>query len=88
MDLSEQLIEMYLAEKATKGMNNAYRELARKNPAHTCPQCGLVIPKYPGRYPEKCPECGTPLKEKSQKQMAYGSQATTKMDMRQVRGEK
>ncbi len=38
--------------KITKGMANAgSQHLA-------CKSCGLKIPRYPGRYPKKCPDCG------------------------------
>jgi hypothetical protein len=25
-------------------------------------QCGFPLPKYPGRYPKTCPQCGKPVK--------------------------
>jgi len=38
----------------TKGMARTMAKGARS----VCPQCGLAIPKYVGRYPKYCPECG------------------------------
>jgi hypothetical protein len=42
-------------EGITRGMKNAYAKQENKK---TCPACGTAVPKYPGRYPNKCPECG------------------------------
>ena len=39
----------------TRGIKKALAALPLKG---RCPQCGFVIPKYVGRYPGNCPECG------------------------------
>lgn len=44
----------------TSGMARAPKQAAR-----TCGGCSLKIPVYPGRYPDKCPECGHSLKTPS-----------------------
>lgn len=48
---AEQLIDLYLQEKPTKGMMNAY--VKRTEARYRCSECGSKIPKYEGRYP-KC----------------------------------
>ena len=45
-------------EGLTKGMRNAY---SRNENKMVCQECGLPVPKYPGRYPRLCPECGAEL---------------------------
>lgn len=45
-------------EGLTQGMKNAY---AKGDAKKSCPDCGLAIPRYPGRYPKQCPECGSVL---------------------------
>lgn len=42
----------------TNGMSNVFKN---NNSVLHCSSCGLNIPKYPGRYPSSCPECGSPL---------------------------
>lgn len=37
----------------TAGMHRTFASKAKKQ----CPGCGLVIPRYPGRYPKYCPNC-------------------------------
>lgn len=44
-------------EALTNGMKRAMRNGAKLH----CPDCGLSVPKYKGRYPAKCPECGGAL---------------------------
>ena len=34
---------------------------AMGGPVCTCSDCHLSIPKYRGRYPQKCPDCGAVL---------------------------
>jgi len=51
--------------KITYGMANIQKNAARK-----CPNCSLGIGVYPGRYPEKCPECGASLKPTVEEQIA------------------
>lgn len=41
----------------TQGMANAMGAA----PARVCGKCSLAVPKYPGRYPSKCPACGGKL---------------------------
>ena len=43
----------------TKGMRNAMSGLAQTS--LSCRKCSTTIPKYRGRYPKHCPECGTLL---------------------------
>ncbi len=81
MLLAEKLIGQLLFEKLTKGMRNAYSRM--EGHVKVCVDCRLVVPKYPGRYPQSCPECGDQLEdmqnapvysEQSDKHKAYGSQ--------------
>lgn len=46
--------------KITRGMKRAYE---RMNGVKKCPGCGMVVPRYPGRYPSKCPHCGGKLED-------------------------
>lgn len=39
------------------GLTNAY-SAGRTERTDACPQCGFSLPRYPGRYPAKCPSCG------------------------------
>lgn len=58
---AEALIDAYLGEAGpTRGMKNAYRRMEN---VRECASCGLTVPRYPGRYPSKCPECGAELME-------------------------
>ena len=52
---AEELIDVYLSEGMTTGLRNAYSRLEGR---FKCDDCGLVMPKYKGRYPGVCPECG------------------------------
>lgn len=45
---------------------------AMGGPVCTCLACGLSIPRYRGRYPKNCPDCGVVLLYKT------GSEYTTK----------
>jgi hypothetical protein len=40
----------------TRGMANAKGKVSR-----TCGACGLKVPVYPGRYSNKCSDCGEPF---------------------------
>lgn len=61
MSLAESLIDRYL-EQHTPGMSNAIRKnINATDPAMECPECGFPIPRYPGRYPKKCGDCGALL---------------------------
>jgi predicted RNA-binding Zn-ribbon protein involved in translation (DUF1610 family) len=60
---AEQLIDAYIAEAITKGMRNAFSKQENKT---TCPECGMAIPRYPGKYPSRCPNCGEQF-ERSEK---------------------
>ena len=44
--------------KITRGMKRAYEKM---NGVKKCPECGMVIPRYPGRYPSRCPHCSAEL---------------------------
>jgi chemotaxis protein histidine kinase CheA len=44
--------------KVTPGMANS---MGKGGPARVCPECGLSVPRYVGRYPSKCPECSAVL---------------------------
>ena len=50
--------------KVTRGMANMQKHAARK-----CPQCGLGIGVYVGRYPAQCPDCGTSLRPTVEEQV-------------------
>jgi len=41
----------------TKGMSGVLSRRQKKS----CENCGLPIPIYRGRYPKRCPHCGTPF---------------------------
>jgi len=48
--------------RLTPGMYRAYdRRLDPERLHHTCRSCGLRVPRYPGRYPRRCPSCGLDL---------------------------
>lgn len=47
---------MTLDETLTQG---AAKALARNRHLDVC-ECGFPMPKYPGRYPSKCPMCDAP----------------------------
>ena len=38
----------------TPGVLNALN----RHPAHHVCDCGFPLPRYPGRYPKCCPQCG------------------------------
>lgn len=42
----------------TRGMFNHHNRTHGENAWHICAKCDLVIPRYPGRYPKRCPCCG------------------------------
>jgi len=49
-------------DKSTKGISAGLKKAFSKTTTVTiCKDCGFPIPLYPGRYPKKCPECGTDL---------------------------
>ncbi len=56
MNKAEQLIDRYLEQthSVTPGMRNA---MTKGGSAFKCASCSLKIPKYPGKYPSKCPDC-------------------------------
>lgn len=62
--------------KDNLGEINITKGMARAMSGSTCvcpnTGCNLNIPKYRGRYPQKCPECGTILVYKT------GGEYTTK----------
>jgi len=53
------IVDDIIAEQLSPGMRNVICRTI--SPKYTCPWCGFPIPKYPGRYPKKCPECGSLL---------------------------
>jgi hypothetical protein len=66
--------ELYF-EKISKSMIKGYtKNLKETDKAMTCPECGFIVPKYKGRYPSKCPDCGKNFKEmfdtKNEKEIA------------------
>lgn len=58
MSKASDIIDQHIAEALTKGMRNAMEKAGGKL---SCPDCNLTVPKYPGRYPRTCPECGYEL---------------------------
>jgi len=56
----EEKYDQILSEmKATKGLLNSigrYKEIKK-----VCDKCGMMIPKYSGRYPSNCPACNDPV---------------------------
>lgn len=73
----------------TIGIRNA---LHRHSPKLVCPSCDFAVPKYPGRYPGKCPECGEMLekyekrkvKEDLQNAPAYSENSPWDAQMRRI----
>lgn len=55
MKLAEKLINEF-----TQGITNA---MWRYSPQYVCSGCNVAVPKYPGRYPKFCPDCGEPLEK-------------------------
>ena len=45
--------------KGTKGLLNSLGR--NKELKKVCDKCGMMMPKYSGKYPEKCPSCGDPI---------------------------
>jgi len=43
----------------TKGMSKVLSKSPKSN--LVCTKCGFQVPRYKGRYPSTCPNCGTPL---------------------------
>ncbi len=68
MQIADQMIQCvmngldpdHVMEQATNGMINMLQRLPAKR---QCPGCGYKVPKYPGAYPKRCPECGCDLTE-------------------------
>lgn len=59
--------------EATPGMSRA---LGKIKFAGSCSECDFKIPKYSGRYPKCCPECGCDLdlaRQESQEQLTLGT---------------
>jgi len=48
------------ALKLTPGLENMMRNYPKPS-GRNCSECGFGLPKYPGRYPGKCPSCGAVL---------------------------
>ena len=61
MMTADELIDKYLAEKMTPGARKAYSKL--ENGGKVCADCRIIVPKYPGRYPQECPACGNELED-------------------------
>ena len=59
--LTKVSVEEIIDEKITHGMKRAMGRY--ENNRAICIDCNLVIPKYPGRYPSKCVECGGQLED-------------------------
>jgi hypothetical protein len=51
------IVEAMVTRKLTRGMANYYNK-ASQRAKYKCADCKNPIPKYSGRYPSKCPECG------------------------------
>lgn len=49
-----------LEEALTRGMKRAMEKYSN---ARVCQKCQVWVPKYPGRYPRSCPECGMELED-------------------------
>ena len=62
------MIECVIQEGMTKGLHRAYGKLEGRL---RCKGCGLVLPKYPGRYPANCPHCDEPEFEDLQNSPVY-----------------
>ena len=50
---ADDIVEAVVTRKFTRGMANRAK--------FKCRDCAAPIPKYAGRYPSKCPECGGQL---------------------------
>ena len=56
---AKELLGVIGEAKVTTGMKNAMSKLDQSG--YKCRKCNTSIPRYTGRYPGKCPDCGTPL---------------------------
>lgn len=66
--------EVYEGHTVTQGMRRAYE---KHGGVKCCKECELLVPKYPGRYPNKCPSCGAEL-EDLQNSPKYSEEATAR----------
>jgi hypothetical protein len=55
--LGEALLERK-KHSVTRGIFHKHNRTHAEDSWHTCGDCELCIPKYPGRYPRYCPNCG------------------------------
>lgn len=53
----QEAVDNLLDEQLTDGIRNVLMRIV--TPKYVCPWCGFPVPKYPGRYPVRCPECGS-----------------------------
>lgn len=54
------IVEAMVTRKLTRGMANYYAR-ASQTAKYRCKDCEVSIPRYTGRYPKSCPECGGAL---------------------------
>jgi len=72
----------------TKGMRSALGKLPGSG--YKCPECGLVVPRYTGRYPRACPDCGIKLgitNERGERIMSRAEQILSQVDEKKVNWE-
>lgn len=50
-------VKLEVHRPVSSGMKSAMQRVRWRGQC----ECGFVIPKYPGRYPAKCPQCDAPL---------------------------
>lgn len=72
----KQVIEAFVTHKMTKGIANALGKMASKNTKYVCGDCGYAVPKYSGRYPTSCPQCGGALAAPQETEASYPMSAS------------
>lgn len=57
----DRLVESNSPVKLTKGLKNAYSKIDPFKSKCPSENCNFVMPVYKGKYPSKCPLCGTKM---------------------------
>lgn len=71
--------------KITRGMKKAYERISSALGVKQCPDCDSIIPRYPGRYPSKCPYCGGTLEDlQNSPKYSEGKQRRTTAEFNKV----
>jgi hypothetical protein len=70
----------------TSGMQKALGKLPGSG--YECPECGLLVPKYTGRYPGKCSNCGTELLKNEEYKMSRAESLINNLELFEKKGKK